>query len=151
MKISPVLISLSLLALTACNSGPTENSAVNTKTSESDSTFNLCYASFVQQDTVLFNALMFGDSIKGSLGYKLYEKQQNNGMLLGKMQGDTIWGLYTFMAADSQFINEVSFLKKDTLLVEGLGKRVFRDGKFVFDDKASVRYDGVKLAKSKCK
>ncbi|WP_439558174.1 hypothetical protein [Dyadobacter sp.] len=151
MKNCITLLFLGAMFLTACNSGPTENSALNTKKSESDSTYNLCYSSFVQKDTVLFNALMYGDSIKGSLGYKLYEKGQNNGLFLGKMAGDTLWGTYTFMSSDSEFVNEVTFLRNDTLLVEGIGDRVFKDGKFVFADKASVRYAGVKLEKTDCK
>jgi hypothetical protein len=151
MKISVILFFLATLFLISCNSGPTENTGINRKTSDSDSTFNLCYSSFVKKDTVLFNALVYGDSIKGSLGYKLYEKQQDNGLLLGKMVGDTIWGLYTFMSADSEFVNEVTFLRVDTLLIEGLGDRVLKNGKFVFADKSKIRYAGVKLAKNDCK
>ena len=152
MKFAYTLVSLlSLFILNSCNSGPTENSALNMKTSESDSVYNLCYSSLVKKDTVLLNALMFGDSIKGSLGYKLYEKEQKNGLILGKMYGDTLRALYTFMAGDSQFINEISFLRDDTLLTEGLGDRVLKGGKFVFTDNKKVQFKGLELVKSKCK
>ncbi|WP_157486732.1 hypothetical protein [Dyadobacter alkalitolerans] len=151
MKTCIVLISLAFIFLTSCNSGPTENTGLNKKTSDSDSVFNFCYASFVKKDTVLLNALVYGDSIKGSLGYKLYEKHQDNGLLMGTMHGDTIWGLYTFMSSDSEYVNEVTFLRKDTLLIEGRGKRTFKDGKFAFKDRSKVQYSGVALAKTDCR
>jgi len=146
-----ISILLSLLLLNSCGSGPTEHSALDEKTSASDSVYNVCYASFIQQDTVLLNALVYGDSIKGSLGYKLYEKQQNNGLILGKMHGDTLRALYTFMKGDSELINEITFLKKDSVLTEGLGTRTIKDGKLVFENNQNIKYTGLRLAKTKCK
>ncbi|MGV3603049.1 MAG: hypothetical protein ACO1N1_17665 [Dyadobacter fermentans] len=140
-----------LLFLVACNSGPTENTGINQKLSDEDSTFNICYTSLIKKDTVLFNGLVYGDSIKGSLGYKLYEKQQQNGTLLGVMRGDTIWGTYTFMSADSEFVNEVSYLLNDSLMIEGLAERNLRGKVFVFDDKARVQYNGMKLRRTDCR
>ena len=152
MKILYIISMLaSLLLLNSCGSGPTENSALHVKNSASDSVYNLCYASFVQKDTVLLNALMYGDSIKGSLGYKLYERQQDNGLILGKMHGDTLRALYTFMKGDSELINEITFLRKESILTEGLGKRVRKAGKLVFENTRNVEYTGLKLAKVKCK
>ena len=146
----PVLL-VSAIFLIACNSGPTDNTGINQKRSEKDSTYNICYTSQIKKDTVLFNGLVFGDSIKGSLGYKLYEKQQQNGHLLGTVRGDTIWGLYTFMASDSVFVNEVTFLKTDSMMIEGIGNRLLVGKKFVFDDTSKVRYIGIKLARTDCR
>ena len=134
-----------------CNSGPTENSAINTKTSEKDSTFNVCYSSIVKKDTVLLNALMTGDSITGSLGYKLYEKDQNNGSILGKMYGDTLKAMYTFMSEGKESIREVIFIKQDSLLVEGSGELKEMNGKVVFDNSRDIKFDGLVLAKVPCK
>ena len=134
-----------------CNSGPTENSAINTKTSKKDSTFNVCYSSIVKKDTVLLNALMTGDSITGSLGYKLYEKDQNNGSILGKMYGDTLKAMYTFMSEGTESFREVAFIKKDSLLVEGYGPMKEVNGKTIFTDAAKVNFTGIILQKVPCK
>jgi len=121
------------------------------KTSSGDSTFNVCYSSIIKKDTVLLNALMTGDSIKGSLGYKLYEKDQNNGIILGKMHGDTMRVNYTFMSEGKESVREVVFLKKDTLLVEGYGDVREDGGKMVFSNINSVKFDGLVLVKVPCK
>lgn len=121
------------------------------KTSEKDSTFNICYSSVVKKDTVLLNALMYGDSVKGSLGYKLYEKDHSNGSLIGKMYGDTLKATCTFMVKGAESIQEVVFLKKDTLFVEGLGDRNTENGKITFRDQAKIHYDGLVLSLVPCK
>ena len=139
------------LAMSACNHSPTENSAVNMKTSKKDSTFNICYSSIVKKDTVLLNALMSGDSITGSLGYKLYEKDQNNGSILGKMSGDTIKARYTFMSEGKESIREIIFLRKDTLLIEGLGNLKEENGKVIFENIKDVKFNGLVLSKVPCK
>ena len=68
-----------------------------------------------------------------------------------EMHGDTLWGVYTFMSSDSDFVNEVTFLRNDSLLIEGRGERILKNGKFVFPDKSKVEYSGVTLAKADCK
>lgn len=151
MKITHFFEVLIAMVLLSCNASPTENTGIDLKSSGSDSTFNLCFTSFIKRDTVLFNALVSGDSIKGSLGYKLYEKQQQNGHVIGKMTGDTITGLFTFMASDSEYVNEVVFLQKDSILVEGIGERVFDSGKFVFKDRKKISFTGIELIKDDCR
>jgi hypothetical protein len=139
------------LFLGSCNWSPTQNSAINTKKSGSDSTFNICYSSVVKKDTVLLNALVYGDSIRGSLGYKLYEKDQNNGSILGTMQGDTLRAMYTFVSEGSESVREVVFLKKDTLLVEGYGELKDDKGKVIFEDIKNIKFSGIVLQKVPCK
>ncbi|QRR00054.1 hypothetical protein [Dyadobacter sandarakinus] len=151
MKSFSLLPVLSLFLLTACNSGPTENTGINRKLSDDDTTFNVCYTSTFKKDTILLNGLMYGDSIKGSLGYKLYEKQQQNGSLTGMMHGDTMWGVYTFMTSGSETVNEITFLRSDSLLIEGLGERHLENGKFIFNDKSKITYTGVRLTKTDCR
>ncbi|MCF0056269.1 hypothetical protein LXL81_10920 [Dyadobacter sp. CY356] len=146
-----LFFSCALLLLFACNSGPTQNSAVNMKTSDKDSTFNICYSSVVKKDTVLLNALMSGDSVRGSLGYKLYEKDHSNGSLLGKMYGDTLKATCTFMVNGSESIQEVIFLRKDSLFIEGISTRKNQDGKIVFAQPEKLHFDGLVLKHVPCK
>ncbi|REA60888.1 hypothetical protein DSL64_13380 [Dyadobacter luteus] len=143
-------IAIALLTA-ACNSNPTQNTAIDTKRSEKDSTFNICFSSMVKKDTVLLNAHMSGDSVTGSLGYKLYEKDQNNGSLLAKMYGDTLRGMYTFMSEGKESVREVIFIKKDTVLIEGYGPLKEVDGKTVFEDAANIKFNGIVLTEAPCK
>ncbi|WP_159471504.1 hypothetical protein [Dyadobacter sp. 3J3] len=121
------------------------------KTSDKDSTFNICYSSIVKKDTVLLNALMFGDSVKGSLGYKLYEKDHTNGSLLGKMYGDTLKAICTFMVKGSESTQEVIFLRKDSLFLEGITTRKNQNGKIIFTDLEKLHFDGLVLKHVPCK
>lgn len=152
MKIIQILplAAISIFAI-ACNSNPTQNTAIDTKRSEQDSTFNICFSSIVKKDTVLLNAHMSGDSVTGSLGYKLYEKDQNNGSILAKMYGDTLRGMYTFMSEGKESVREVVFIRKDTLLIEGYGPLKEVDGKTVFEDAAKIRFNGIVLSEAPCK
>lgn len=147
----PLAAIAGVLLLAACNSNPTQNTALDTKKSEEDSTFNICYSSVVKKDTVLLNAHMSGDSVMGSLGYKLYEKDQNNGSLLGKMYGDTLRGMYTFMSEGQESVREVIFIKQDSLLIEGYGPLEEKNGKTVFKNPQEVKFKGIVLAKAPCK
>jgi hypothetical protein len=146
-----LLFGVTTLLLSSCNQSPTQNSAVNMKTSEKDSIFNVCYSSVVKKDTVLLNALWYGDSIKGSLGYKLYEKDRNNGTIMGKIYGDTIRAKYTFMSEGRESVREVAFLRRDTLLIEGYGNIKEVGDEVVFEDFGTLKFNGLILSKVPCK
>ena len=89
--------------------------------------------------------------MKGSLGYKLYEKDHSNGALLGKMYGDTLKAFCTFMVKGAESIQEVVFLRKDSLFVEGISSRKTVDGKIVFTDPEKLHFDGLVLKRVPCK
>lgn len=97
------------------------------------------------------NALMYGDSIKGSLGYKLYEKDENNGSFFGKMFGDTLKAMCTFKTTTSESVQQIYFLRKDTLLIQGSGEHVEKNGKIVFSKPENIKFDGLVLSKTNCK
>ena len=137
--------------IVSCNTSPTRNSALDTKKSASDSTFNICYSSVAKKDTVLLNAHMSGDSITGSLGYKLYEKDQNNGSILGKMYGDTLRAMYTFMSEGKSSVRQVAFLKQNDDFVELYGNSKMEDGKMVFENRSTLKFsDAMALQKESC-
>jgi len=146
-----IISSCAIAFLISCNTNPTQNSAINTKKSPSDSTFSVCYSYIVKKDSVLLNALMTGDSITGSLGYKLYEKDRANGSILGKMYGDTLRAVYTFVSEGTESTREVIFLKKDTLLIEGIGNVKDTNGKVVFENAKNVKFEGMVLQAVPCK
>lgn len=138
------------VCIISCKSKSAKTEVVDQQ-SVGDSTYHRCYSSFINRDTVSLNALIYGDSIKGSLGYKLYEKDQNNGTLLGRMYGDTIRALYTFVSEGVESTRQVIFLQRDSLLVEGVGDLKEENGRVVFDNVNKVEFGGIVLVQSDCK
>ncbi|ACT93044.1 hypothetical protein Dfer_1805 [Dyadobacter fermentans DSM 18053] len=55
------------------------------------------------------------------------------------------------MSADSEFVNEVSYLLNDSLMIEGLADRNLRGKVFVFNDRARVQYNGMQLRRTDCR
>jgi len=149
--LAPIFCIAVISSIFSCNSGPTQNSALDTRRSASDTTYNICFSSVVKKDTVLLNAHISGDSITGSLGYKLYEKDQNNGSIMGKMYGDTLRAMYTFMSEGTESFREVTFIKKDSLFIEGYGPMKEVNGKTIFTDPGKVSFTGTVLQKTACK
>ena len=134
----------------ACNTNNKNDSAADIGQAEADSTFNICYESVDQKDTVLFNAIIHGDSVTGSLVYQFYEKDKNMGSILGTIKGDTLRGMYTFKSEGIESVREIVFLREDTLLREGYGNLTQKDNQVVFADVTKLKFDGLVLQKVKC-
>src|SRR5690242_4917141 len=69
-----------------------ENSA-----SQSKKAFD-CYGYTSVNDTIILKLIYVGESITGTLVYKLHEKDKNMGTIQGRMQGDILVADYTFMS-----------------------------------------------------
>ena len=151
-KLSTTILSVFAVSLMiCCNSGSAQNKAADTKYPESDFKVRKCYFGVLEKDSVLLNASMKGDSITGTLDYKLYEQDNSNGVFRGKMYGDTLRVLYTFVSEGMESVSEVTFLKKDSLLISGYGPMKESDGKMVFADYKDVKFDGLALREVGCK
>ena len=90
--------------------------------------------------------------INGKLNYKLYEKDKNEGTLVGNIKGDTLIADYTFMSEGVSSVREVAFLQKDGTYIEGFGDVVEANGKVTFKDKKKLKFDSkMILTKVDCK
>lgn len=105
-----------------------------------------CYQGIIKSDTInLSLQIAENQDVKGDLSYLFFEKDRNNGIIVGKMAGDTLKGTYTFMSEGSESSREIVFLRKGKIMIEAYGdveqvekKTVFKDHKKLFFDSATV-------------
>lgn len=113
-----------------------------------------CYRAILKKDTISLTLNMKNSQLSsGNLSYNFYEKDKNEGALVGEMKGDTLYADYTFISEGTSSVREVAFLKKGDSYVEGFGDVVDDNkGKVTFKDKKQLKFDGiVVLSKVDCK
>jgi hypothetical protein len=113
-----------------------------------------CYQAILKKDTIsLILNIKNGQLSSGNLNYNFYEKDKNQGTLIGELKGDTLYADYTFMSEGTSSVREVAFLKKGDSYIEGFGDVVDDNkGKVTFKDKKQLKFDGnVVLSKVDCK
>lgn len=102
------------------------------------------YSGNIKKDTILMNLTMKGNQIlSGKLIYNFYEKDKNEGTLIGELKGDTLLADYTFMSEGISSVRQVVFLKKGGTYIEGYGDVVEdASGKVIFKDRKQLKFDG---------
>ena len=113
-----------------------------------------CYRAILKKDTISLTLnIKNGQFSSGNLSYNFYEKDKNQGTLVGERKGDTLYADYTFMSEGTSSVHEVAFLKKGDSYIEGFGDVVDDNkGKVTFKDKKQLKFDGnVVLLKVDCK
>ncbi|KLT65874.1 hypothetical protein [Pedobacter sp. BMA] len=111
-----------------------------------------CYQYINKRDTATLSFKQDGNTISGSLGYNLYEKDKNAGTISGLVKGDTIVADYTFQSEGKSSVREVVWLKKGETLVEGFGDVQDVNGKTKFKDINKLTFgDAMVFTKTTCK
>ena len=102
------------------------------------------YSGNIKKDTILMNLTIKGNQIlSGKLIYNFYEKDKNEGTLIGELKGDTLLAEYTFMSEGISSVRQVVFLKKGNTYIEGYGDVVEKaSGKVIFKDRKQLKFDG---------
>src|SRR6188474_1767549 len=104
---------------------------------------NKCYLSIVNNDTVSMQLnINVNNEVNGKLTYIPYQKDKNEGTIVGNIKGDTLIADYTFTSEGKSSIREVAFLKKDSRYIEGYGAVLKSNGKTVFTDKTKLKFNG---------
>ena len=110
-----------------------------------------CYAYIKNKDTANLSFTITNGIIVGELAYKLYEKDNNKGMVEGEMKGDTLIIDYTFNSEGMESERQVVMLKKGNQLFEGFGDVEEKNGKLIFKDLSSLNFkDGIVYNKIDC-
>ncbi|MBG6235525.1 hypothetical protein IWX76_002093 [Pedobacter sp. CAN_A7] len=109
--------------LTACQQKPNNPVEIDSVAEEKKLTGNVeeCYTYIKNRDTVALTMSQVGTAITGRLTYKLFEKDKNEGRVVGKIKGDTLLLDYTFASEGTTSQRPVAFLKQDDQLIEGFG------------------------------
>ena len=146
MKPNLFIILLFVCSLMACNN-PESKEKNDSDQSNSGKT---CYAKF-DRDTIQLSLLSTGDSVSGTLRYKLFQKDENNGSIHGNFRADTLFGEYVFQSEGMQSIREIVFLRKNGSLIQGIGPVEEQGNRQYFTDYKQIRFDsGIELKKSGC-
>ncbi|WP_026705600.1 hypothetical protein [Flavobacterium soli] len=142
--------------LISCKNDPKEEVVVPTVQEEmeiEEEAVKECYAVALKQDTISLTISVKDSSLEsGELQYNFFEKDKNQGTLVGNFKGDTLFADYTFMSEGKSSVREVVFLKKGNIFIEGYGDVEEKDGKTVFKDKKKLFFDSkIVLSKVDCK
>ena len=100
-----------------------------------------CYQMILKRDTATLELDVKDSTVTGTLQYRWFEKDWNEGTLQGVLRGDHIHGDYSFRSEGATSVREVVFrIAEDGSLVEGFGDLVQRDGKVVFAHGEPLQY-----------
>lgn len=113
-----------------------------------------CYQGVLGKDTIRMDLERRGNEVtSGKLHYQYFEKDNNEGELVGLIKGDTLLATYTFMSEGAATVREVAFLKKGKNYIEGYGAvNDDNQGNVSFKDTKTLRFDSkVVLVKTYCK
>jgi hypothetical protein len=81
-----------------------------------------CYSAIIKKDTISMSLNIKGKEIaSGKLVYNFFEKDKNEGTLVGEIKGDTLFAEYVFVSEGVSSIRQVAFLKKGNSYIEGFG------------------------------
>jgi hypothetical protein len=118
-----------------------------------ETVYEECYLGILKKDTVSMSLNIKGNQISsGKLSYKFFEKDKNEGTLIGEMKGDTLFADYTFMSEGVTSVRQVAFLKNGTIYTEGYGDIEENNGKVFFKNTKQLKFNGkIVLSKVDCK
>jgi hypothetical protein len=99
-----------------------------------------CYSFIQKQDTINLSFSVNESKVEGALEFRFYEKDKSIGTIEGEIKGDTIFATYQFMSEGTLSFREVAFLKKDTVLVMGIGEVTQVENKEVFKNRENISF-----------
>jgi hypothetical protein len=101
-----------------------------------------CYRYANNNDTIVLKTIKVGDAITGILIYKLYQKEENEGTILGRMNGDLLVANYTFFSEGvQQGVRQVAFKRSGNDFIEGSGETEQKPDRVVFKDLGSLSFN----------
>ena len=100
-----------------------------------------CYRYANNNDTIILKTIKVGDAITGLLVYKLYQKDENAGTILGSMRGDLLVANYTFFSEGVEGVRQVAFKRSGNDFIEGFGETEQKPDRVVFKDLGSLSFN----------
>lgn len=137
MKFLPVLLICTLL-ISCKESVP--NEAVELP-SETEGRVTECFVNYSGRDTIEMRMHRVNDSVTGDLIYHWFERDGNTGTFTGIFIGDTLRTEYEFQSEGLISVREEIFIRSGDSLISGYGPVVMKNGKQVFENRASINFD----------
>ena len=108
-----------------------------------------CYSYNANYNAINLEITNLENGITGKLTYALEGKDSNSGTFNGKLNGDKLFGEYTFMSEGVESKREVAFLVKSNQLTEGYGE--LNENGTAFVDKNNISYTStMPMTKTDC-
>jgi hypothetical protein len=150
-----IILIIAVVVLVSCKKSKPEEVIPSTVESAKieESVGKQCFQLVANNDTItmVLNTNSHNE-VNGELVYKIYQKDKNEGTIIGNIKGDTLIADYTFKSEGVSSIREVVFLKKAGTFIEGYGDLIETNGKMIFKDKKFLKFDSkMTLSKVDCK
>jgi len=141
-----------LLALSACNNNTDKAPELTVnKPADLPAPITTCYRYTANRDTIELTVTPTGDSIVGTLAYRLWEKDRNSGAFIGRMKGDLLIAEYTFQSEGGTSTRQVAFKKGTQSFEEGYGDVNATNDRVAFKNLDSLTFKGdIKLQEVSC-
>lgn len=108
-----------------------------------------CYSYNRNDNTIDLEITGLKNGVIGKLIYAYDGKDSNSGTFNGKLNGDKLFGIYTFMSEGVESKRELAFLIKGNQLIEGYGE--LNENGTAFVDKNNINYTStMPLTKTDC-
>lgn len=145
------LLGLFLLA-GSCNNKGKSSAEINSDTvvnktattTITDSLPSGCYSQIVQRDTSLLQLVNRDSNINGSLSYKIYQKDRNDGTLQADIDGNVISGWYIFKSEGIVSVRQIAWKINRDELWPAIGEVIQRNDTARFAQPDKLRYDSLR-------
>lgn len=148
------ILAIASASLAACqnNSGRKTANGNDSTSTNGKSSSKECYQYVLNRDTAYLSLDLEDEQVTGSLEYKLFEKDNNNGVIAGIVKGDTIIADYTFQSEGKTSTRQVALLKQGNQMIEGFGDIEEVEGKTIFKNTSKLTFDkSMVFKKTECK
>lgn len=121
-----ILALASFLFLYSCNNSKQENKDIPPAVTENGAVKNVslagCYQMVINKDTAYMQLADSGYFFTGTLSYKRFEKDSNDGAVSLSKEKDHLSGWYTFKSEGITSVRQIIFKSYDGKLAEGFGE-----------------------------
>jgi hypothetical protein len=142
MHIKNLLILSTVILFSACND---DKKVADKKATVTKTDVLACYHYIKNKDTIVLKTITVDGFITGTLEYIFFEKDKNQGTILGQMKDGVLIADYTFMSEGVQSVRQVAFKRIGNTFVEGYGDIENKNGKDYFKNIDRLKYQESKV------
>ncbi|MCF6402250.1 hypothetical protein L3C95_05145 [Chitinophaga filiformis] len=155
----PYFVAAALLAMFSCqqpasNTPETEeqDTSTVTVTAPASAPAQQCYTKISGKDTSYLQFKTDKEVIDGRLEYHLFEKDKNEGVIMGTIANNVIRAEYSFMSEGTISKRPIVFKVENDQVFEAISSSLDAEGNPVFDkDQSKLKFEDVPFVKSACK
>lgn len=145
-----MILQTALLYLLVSCTNNTDNAKPDNAGSKPSSPMN-CYRYSNAKDTITLKLIHVGESITGTLAYKMPQVNTAKGTIQGYIENDLLVATFTPFV-DSTMPKQIAFKLVGNYFIEGAGETSEENGKRFFKNRNELHFiDAIKLVEFDCK